>query len=32
MVFVFSVIAALFFLLVDQILQFGVQFLFGLGG
>ena len=32
MVFVFSTIAALFFLLVDQILQLGVQFLFGLGG
>lgn len=32
MVFVFCIIAALFFLAVDQILQFGVKFLFGLGG
>ncbi|MEK9673793.1 MAG: preprotein translocase subunit SecE [Rhodospirillaceae bacterium] len=32
MVFVMVVIAALFFLLVDQVLQFGVRALFGLGG
>ena len=32
MVFVFCVIAAIFFFLVDQVLQFGVQSLFGLGG
>jgi len=32
MVFVFCMIAAIFFFLVDQVLQLGVQFLFGLGG
>ncbi len=32
MVFVFCIIAAIFFLAVDQILQLGVKFLFGLGG
>jgi len=32
MVFVFCIIAALFFLLVDQVLQIGVRYLFGLGG
>lgn len=32
MVFVFCMIAAIFFFLVDQLLQLGVQFLFGLGG
>ena len=32
MVFVFCVIAAIFFLLVDQVLQLGVKLLFGLGG
>ena len=32
MVFVFSIIAALFFLLVDKVLQYGVKFLFGFGG
>ena len=32
MVFVFCIIAAIFFLLVDQVLQYGVKFLFGLGG
>jgi len=32
MVFVFCIIAAIFFLLVDQALQLGVKFLFGLGG
>ena len=32
MVFVFCVIAAIFFLLVDQVMQLGVKFLFGLGG
>ena len=32
MVFVFCTIAAIFFLLLDQVLQLGVKFLFGLGG
>ncbi len=32
MVFVVSVIVALFFLLVDQILAFGVKTIFGFGG
>jgi len=32
MVFVMVVIAALFFFLVDQVLQSGVKFIFGLGG
>lgn len=32
MVFVFCFIAAIFFFLVDQVMQIGVQFLFGLGG
>lgn len=32
MVFVFCIIAAIFFLLVDQVMQLGVKFLFGLGG
>ncbi|MBO6950194.1 MAG: preprotein translocase subunit SecE [Rhodospirillales bacterium] len=32
MVFVFCIIAAIFFLAVDQVLQLGVKFLFGLGG
>lgn len=32
MVFVMVVVAALFFLLVDQILASGVKLLFGLGG
>tara|TARA_B100000029_G_C17266884_1_gene848343 strand:- start:464 stop:658 length:195 start_codon:yes stop_codon:yes gene_type:complete len=32
MVFVFTILAALFFLLVDQIVQFGVKFVLGLGG
>ena len=32
MVLVMTVIAALFFLLVDQILAFGVSLIFGLGG
>lgn len=32
MVFAFCVIAAIFFLLVDQVMQLGVKFLFGLGG
>ena len=32
MVFVMVIIAALFFLLIDQILQFGIRFVFGLGG
>jgi preprotein translocase subunit SecE len=32
MVFLLSASAAVFFLVVDQILNFGVRFLFGLGG
>lgn len=32
MVFVFCIIAALFFMVVDWVLQHGVRFLFGLGG
>ena len=32
MVFVFVILASVFFLIVDQILQFGVKFVFGLGG
>lgn len=32
MVFVLVIIAALFFLLVDQLLSFGVKLIFGLGG
>lgn len=32
MVFVFVIIAAIFFLIVDQLLQSGVKFVFGLGG
>ncbi len=32
MVFLFVVLAAIFFLIVDQILQFGVKSIFGLGG
>ncbi len=32
MVFLFVVLASVFFLIVDQILQFGVKFVFGLGG
>ena len=32
MVFVFTIVAALFFLLVDQIIQFSVKFVLGLGG
>lgn len=32
MVFIMVTLAALFFLLVDQILQFGVGFLLGVGG
>ncbi|MBL95599.1 MAG: preprotein translocase subunit SecE [Magnetovibrio sp.] len=32
MVFVFTILAALFFLLVDQIVQFGVKLVLGLGG
>ena len=31
-VFVFTVIAALFFLLADQVIQFGVKIILGLGG
>ena len=32
MVFVMVIVAALFFMLVDQILAWGVQAIFGLGG
>ena len=32
MVFVFVIMASFFFLIVDQILQIGVRFVFGLGG
>tara|TARA_B100000315_G_scaffold240514_1_gene260417 strand:- start:44 stop:241 length:198 start_codon:yes stop_codon:yes gene_type:complete len=32
MVFVFVILAAIFFFIVDQILQFGVKLIFGLGG
>lgn len=32
MVFVMVIIASLFFLLVDQILQLGIRAVFGLGG
>lgn len=32
MVFVFVILAAIFFFFVDQILQFGVKLIFGLGG
>ncbi len=32
MVFVLVIIAALFFLLVDQLLSWGVKLIFGLGG
>ena len=32
MVFVMVIIASIFFLLVDQLLSFGVKLIFGLGG
>ena len=32
MVFVFVILASIFFVIVDQILQFGVKLIFGLGG
>ena len=32
MVFVMVIISAIFFLLVDQVLSFGVKSIFGLGG
>ena len=32
MVFLFVFLASIFFLIVDQILQFGGKFVFGLGG
>ena len=32
MVFVFVILSAIFFLIVDQVLQFGVKLIFGLGG
>ena len=32
MVFLFVFLASIFFLIGDQILQFGVKFVFGLGG
>ena len=31
MVFVFVILASIFFMIVDQILQFGVKLIFGLG-
>ncbi len=31
MVFVFVILASIFFLIVDQFLQFGVKFIFGFG-
>ena len=32
MVFVFVILAAIFFFVVDQVLQVGIKFIFGLGG
>ncbi len=32
MVFMFVILAAVFFLIVDQLLQIGVKLIFGLGG
>ena len=32
MVFVFVILAAIFFLIIDQVLQFGVKLIFGVGG
>ena len=32
MVFIMVIIAAVFFLVVDQTLQFGIRLLFGMGG
>ena len=32
MVFIFVILAALFFFLVDQVLSFGIRTVFGLGG
>jgi preprotein translocase subunit SecE len=32
MVFVFVILASIFFLLIDQVLQFGIKLIFGLGG
>jgi preprotein translocase subunit SecE len=32
MVFVMVILAAIFFLLVDQVMAFGVKLIFGLGG
>jgi len=32
MVFVFVILASIFFLIVDQLLQIGVKFIFGFGG
>ncbi len=32
MVFLFVILAAVFFLIVDQLLQIGVKLIFGLGG
>jgi preprotein translocase subunit SecE len=32
MVFVMATLAAIFFLLIDQIISFGVKFVLGLGG
>lgn len=32
MVFLFVILAAIFFMIVDQVLQYGVKFIFGFGG
>jgi len=32
MVFVMATVAAIFFLLVDQVISFGIKFILGLGG
>ncbi len=32
MVFIFVILAAIFFMIVDQVLQIGVKFIFGFGG
>ncbi len=32
MVFVFVILAAIFFMIIDQLLQAGVKFIFGFGG
>lgn len=32
MVFLFVILAAIFFMIVDRVLQYGVKFIFGFGG